>query len=245
MDPAQRTPTFAEVLRKTFGLMLLDVHTAFVVAVDSYDPVKQTIDCTPQVQHPTRQENGTFQPQPIPRLSKVPVAFPGAGGFRITLPITQGDTMFVVCAESSLDVWQQNGGVVDPKDQRRFHLSDAVAIAGIRTDANPWTGASTSAITIGKDGGPQLVLRGTTIELGGDDQNPPGDNLALASLVKAEIGKVRDSLATLTDAFNAHGHSVTVSTSTGKGATDAMIPPTPVLDPAAVSDVKSTIVLAK
>lgn len=213
------TPTLAQVIRRVFDLRLRDVHTALPAKVDSYDADKQTVDATPQVQLYTREEDGTDVAKPLPRITKCPVVFPGAGGFRLTFPIQQGDTVLLVFAESSIDLWLKNGDNADPKDDRRHHLSDAIALPGLNASTTPWSKASTSGLTIGKDGGPQIVFRDDVIELGGDDSDTPSDNVALAKLVKDEMKKLHDTLKGVTDSLStaytsisAHTHTVAAST---------------------------------
>ena len=77
------------------------------------------------------------------------------------------------------------------------------------------------------------------VELG----NAPSDYVALAPATKGELEAVRDSLADLVTAFNAHVHPT--------AATGAPSPPTPVpgqipaMSPAAVGEVAATEVKAK
>ena len=59
--------------------------------------------------------------------------FPGAGGYRITFPVAEGDTGLLLFAESSLDKWLVSGGTVDPEDDRRHDLTDAVFLPGCAT----------------------------------------------------------------------------------------------------------------
>lgn len=191
-----RSPSLAEVLDTALSRRLGELHTCLPGRVESYDASKQTVDVQPLVQAFALQEDGTTTTESLPVLSSVPLIFPGGGGFRATYPVASGDTVLVVFAEASLDAWQPRGGVVAPPDTRRHHLADAVAIAGLHDNSKAWTGASTSAATWGKDGGPQVVARSNALELGGDDSNPPTEALVLGTTYRSAEDTFLQSLST-------------------------------------------------
>lgn len=185
------SPTMIDVLRRWFDLRLRDLHVAIPAVVESYDAVAQTVDATPQVMMYEATEDGTEKAQPVPRCVKCPVLFPGAGGFRLTFPIQQGDTVLLLFSESSIDLWLKNGGLIDPTDKRRHHWSDGIALPGLHPNTAPWSKASTSGATIGNDNGPQIVFRSDAIELGGDDSDVPSDYVALAQKVLDNLNALR------------------------------------------------------
>lgn len=254
-----RTPTFEEVLALTVANGFAEVHTNMPGRVEAYYEATQLVDVQPLVKHLVLQEDGSTVEETYPVIKNVPVKFPGANGFRITFPVTKGDEVELAFAECSLEVWKANGGIVGPKDSRRFHIADATATLGLHSKKTSWTGASTSAMTLGKDGGPQVVIRSDKIELGSDADNAPTDYVALASLVKNEIKAVRDSLDSLTTKFNtliadltannivlaAHTHAVSVAVAGPSPALAALQNGSNATGPAQVGDVKSANVLAK
>ena len=69
-----------------------------------------------------------------------------------------GDQVLLVFSERSLDVWLSAGGIVDPNDTRKHHISDAIAIPGCYPFNNPITGASASDVVLGNDHS-QIVLQ--------------------------------------------------------------------------------------
>jgi hypothetical protein len=78
----------------------------------------------------------------------------------------------------SIDAWKQLGGRQSPLEQRRHHIADAVFYPGAHPDNKSWTGADGSGMTLGADGGTQVVLRPSSVELGASDASPPS-NFAL------------------------------------------------------------------
>jgi hypothetical protein len=210
------SPTLADVIDTALTRRLQGVHTALPARVEAYDAATQTVDAQPLVQAFALEEDGTFTWYALPVVTHVPVTFTGGGGFRGTYPVAQGDTVLLVFAEASLDAWQPAGGVSQPPDLRRHHLADAIAIAGLHDDGKPWTGASTSAATWGKDGGPQVVARAAGIELGGDDANPPTEALVLGTTYTADENTMLDTLlaqlATAATALTAAAASLATAT---------------------------------
>lgn len=247
-----RSPSFPQVLSQAVVEALAEVQTAIPAEVSSYDAEKQLVTVQPLVQQLVLNEEGDLVASAYPEIPGVPVVFPGANGFRMTFPITKGDTVLLVFASRSIDRWKSNGGQVDPEDTRTFHLSDAIAIPGLHPNGSPWTGASTSSATLGKDGGPQAVFKSDKIELGGDAENPPTDALALASKCMDELNKLKDWASSAKTTFGSHTHSVVGIQTAGSpvahtqtAPVNTMSPSSPMSSPQSVGEVKSTIILAK
>lgn len=55
----------------------------------------------------------------------------------LALPVAVGDTGLLIFSDRSLDVWLATGGIVDPGDDRRHALSDAVFVPGLRPFSSP------------------------------------------------------------------------------------------------------------
>lgn len=171
--PYQRSPNLGQTLNKAIDTAKRQIRVSFPASVQAYDPTTQTVDVQVLTDDQTQQEDGTFTALPYPVLTHVPVGFLAAGGFRITMPVAPGDTGQVLVCDHSIDAWKQQGGHTSPSERRRHHIADAVFYPGLHPDNASWTGASLTGVTIGKDGGPQIVIRAGTIELGGSDAVPP------------------------------------------------------------------------
>ena len=169
-----RSPTLGETLNRGAARQISRIRVALPARVETYDAATQQVSVQPLIQDGYTDEAGERQADRLPVIPHVPVVFPGAGGFRVTFPIAVGDTVLLVFSSSSLDQWLALGGEVDPKDDRRHDLSDAIAIPGLRDFAHALTSAPTSTMSIGKDGGP-------TIEIGADIQAGGSSALAVAS----------------------------------------------------------------
>lgn len=106
---------------------LSDVNTAMPATVVSYDPSSNRAVVRPSL--PKRLASG--EELPSPSVMEVPVAFQAGGGASLTFPLRPGDGLLLVFAQRSLEGWL-SGSATAPDDPRRFALSDAIAIPGLR-----------------------------------------------------------------------------------------------------------------
>jgi len=138
------TPTLDKIILMGIESRLFDLHTCLPAVVEKYNKAKNTVDVTPSLKR--KYESGDIVNYPV--ILNVPVAFPRGGSFSITHPIKKGDSVILVFAERSLDVWKKSGGIVDPQDPRKFNVTDAFAIPGGYPENKPVAGASDSAVRI-------------------------------------------------------------------------------------------------
>jgi hypothetical protein len=141
--------------------------------VESYDSATQKISAQPLIKRGYTDETGERIAERLPIITGVPVVFPGGGGYRVTFPIAKGDTVLLIFSEASLDKWLAHGGDVDPNDDRRHTLSDAIAIPGLRDFAHALDSAPTDCATIGSDSGAVIEMRTADIRIGGGSGHEP------------------------------------------------------------------------
>lgn len=146
---------------------LEEVHTSLVGRVESYDSTTQTASVQVLTKRAHVDETGQRVVRVVPPIPRVPVMSIGGGGFRLTFPIAKGDGVLIVVSEASLDRWIARGGLVDPADDARFSIKDAIAIPGLRSPADPLVAPPTDRMTLGHEGGLQLKLTTTEIQAGG------------------------------------------------------------------------------
>ena len=119
------------LIEKVINNASFNIHVCLPAVVQSYDPIKQTIEAQPTVRERVIQENGEITYLKYPLLINVPVAFPQASGYSITFPVKKGDECLIVFSDVSIDNWWLKGNIQNPVEQRRHDLSDGIAILGL------------------------------------------------------------------------------------------------------------------
>jgi len=193
MEP---TPTLAQLLKQTIENRLLDVHTALIGRVEKYDPRTQLADIQPVLKQTIKLKDGDVKQEDLPLLVDVPVLFPRAGGFFLSLPIQSGDYVQVIFNEVSIDAFLTEASSTI-NSAGRFTLQGAVCVPGIYPQSSPLQDAHKSNLVLGKDEAVQIHIDGEKIRLGSEKA---AEALAIASAVKVELEKLRT-------AFKSHVHT--------------------------------------
>ena len=107
--------------------------TATPAIVTKVNLVLMTLECQPAIKGIVSNEDNTVSYVNLPQLVDVPICFPSAGGFSLTLPIKLGDEVLVIFASRCIDAWWQSGGIAQPMELRMHDLSDGFAIPGPRS----------------------------------------------------------------------------------------------------------------
>jgi hypothetical protein len=166
---ADRPTTWAEVIRRGMDARFGDVHTAIpgkVVRVNLDGQNTKSVDVQPLIQQAHLDEEDQRVVETLPVICSVPVAFPSAGNYRITFPIDTSTTGIIIFSEASLDAWLAKDGTVDPVNDWRFNLADAMFYPGLRSFKNPLRSAPTDRMTVGDDSGLQIHIDGSKIKIG-------------------------------------------------------------------------------
>jgi len=99
-----------------------------------------------------------------PVIQNVPVMFPRSGGASLTFPVNKGDGVLILFSERSLERWlSSTGGEVEQGVNRRFDLSDAIAIAGLNSIATKTMGTADDVVLVYKDAKIVIQKDGTII----------------------------------------------------------------------------------
>lgn len=152
-----QTPAWSTILKGAGKRSTADLRVALPGRIESYDPATQKANVQPLIMDGVTLDDGARGAEALPVVTDVPVIFPGAGAYRLTFPVAAGDIVLLVFASSSLDRWLVRGGMVDPEDDRRHNVSDAVAIPGLFSFNAPPTNAPTTNMVLHAPGGVRLV----------------------------------------------------------------------------------------
>lgn len=158
------TPSLRGLIDRAIKNQTGRMRVALPGRVERYDAAQQCVDVMPLIQNGYIDDNGDRQTSRVPIVLDVPLAFPGSGPYRITFPVAVGDHVLLVFCSSSIDRWKQLGGEVDPADDRRHNINDAIAIPGVHDFAHVPTTAPTDAM---------VLHTSEQLRLGGPDANDP------------------------------------------------------------------------
>ena len=115
-------------------------HCCLPCIVQSYNAVKNTVECQPAIRERVVQEDGSIRFINYPLLINVPVVFPCVGSIGLKFPIKKNDEVLVVFSDLSIDNFWLYGSIQNPIELRRHDLSDGIAI--------PCTLSQTSQVAI-------------------------------------------------------------------------------------------------
>jgi hypothetical protein len=188
-------PTLAQLIKQAIETRLLDMHTALIAKVESYDAETQQVDVSPVLKRRAKTLAGEWMNEQLPILCDVPVLFPRAGGFFISFPLQPGDFVQLIFNEADIEEWLEELPPTMTSNER-FTLQSAIAIPGIFPRSKTLLGAHKTNLVLGKERGSQIHIDGEKIRLGSESAT---EALAIASKVKEELDRIKS-------AFNAHTH---------------------------------------
>lgn len=144
--------------------------TAMPGIVQSVDFAEMTVEVQLAIKGQVFDENNNVTQVNYPLLLNVPIVFPSAGGFTLTMPVAANDEVLVIFASRCIDSWWQNGGFENlPMEARMHDLSDAFAIIGPRSQKRVIGSISASACQLRTDDGSiYLEISASGVKVQGD-----------------------------------------------------------------------------
>jgi hypothetical protein len=196
MASMTQIPTFAQLIKQAIDSRLLDVHTALIAKVESYDVKTQQVNVSPVLKRSVVTMDGDWVSEDLPVLCDVPVLFPRAGGFFISFPIQPGDFVQLIFNEVEIEDWHDDSSPTIAHSQR-FTMQGAVAIPGIFPQAKSLLDAHKTNFVMGKEQGLQIHIDDQKIRLGSAEAS---EALAIASKVREELDRIKS-------AYHGHTHA--------------------------------------
>lgn len=154
-----------ELLAAVIDGRIARINTALPATVESYDSTNNTVAVIVPVRH---SEDAAY-----PKLSGIPLVFPRFTNGGLRFPINKGDGVLILFIQQDIDKYLMGSSGEVSMSQRKFSISDAVAIPGLFPLGNPPPNASedsvelsygSSRLTIEKNG--KIKLIADSIELG-------------------------------------------------------------------------------
>jgi|GEM_PF-2206304 hypothetical protein len=161
------------------------VRVAAPAWVLSYDRATQTATIQIATAYRVQNDDGETVARARPPVSNVPVQFAGS----VTWDLEDGEWGLALICDRSIDEWKATASqATEPRDPRRFDITDAVFLAGVQAPASPLPSAAYAS------GAVVLYDRGTgDVRLGSSSAS---DKVALDSLVRSEINALWTAIST-------------------------------------------------
>jgi len=150
---AQRTENKEEFYRIMADKSKFEIRVAVPGIVQSFNANEQTVTVQPAIRERVRSQSGAMKYVALPLLLDVPVVFPRAGGYVLTMPVAPGDECLVIFGDSCMDAWWSSGGVQNPIEKRRHDLSDGYAIMGTWSQPRKISNYSTNSAQLRTEDG--------------------------------------------------------------------------------------------
>jgi hypothetical protein len=155
-----RTPSLETVLSIALQHLKTTLRVALPGRVESYDPESQKADIQPLIKDSFLDTDGNSVTESLPVVPDVPIVFPRAGGFYLTVPVAVGDHVLLVANDRSIDKFATGDGEeTDPIDLRAHDLSDVVAFPGFYPFTKSIADADAENMQLGKEGGATITFK--------------------------------------------------------------------------------------
>ena len=200
----------------------------------AYSATTGLADVDVQVQHSVWDDDNGRTYEDIGTLPGVPVMWPRAGGYLLTLPLAVGDTGLVVFNSDAIGEWRSTNQKSKPADSSRLSVGWPVFIPGLFADVNPFAAGDASQRTagavLGKDGGTtQIQINGSTVDIGAGASYfaAYGDvndvDWAAAKTLGSAIAALAGALSTFSAAIAAATPATAGAATTMQGACATMV----------------------
>lgn len=219
---SDRVATLAEAINLAVEHGARNLYTCIPAKVVKWDSSKQRADCQILVKNVTEGEEGDREVASWPVIPGVPVQFLGAGGFRITCPISDGGssaatTGTLFFSHRSLDKWLTGSGdEVDPELDHDHGLTDAIFIPGLMPFGAAWSSFPDDQMTVGSDSGVQIHLTDDLITIGDESGS---EKMLLAETLLADFKSAVTTLNTILLAGTTGGPTAQLITQAAQWAT--------------------------
>lgn len=154
---------FSDVVKLIIDSYMQTVHIDIPGTIESYDATLKKASVKPSIKFKVNNDLLSY-----PVIENVPVIFPTTKNFRFVFPLEQGDGCLIIFSERSLERWlSSNGEEVEPGDNRKNSLPDAICIPGLFPFGDPGKEGDSVDVIIESDN-TNIKINGNNIELNGN-----------------------------------------------------------------------------
>ncbi len=124
-------PTLDKAIKQAIDKELYETHTCIPGIVDSVDHATKKVSVRLSLKRKYLDEK---EAREMPIIQDIPLCTMQTANTIISLPVAKGDDCLVFFTERSLDIWKTNSEssldlrIIDPKDPRKHHISDALCL---------------------------------------------------------------------------------------------------------------------
>ena len=165
--------TLNDILNKSFHSNMHNVYTILPGKIESYDATKKKASVKPMIKKNVRNDIISY-----PIITDVPVIFPSSKDGAIIFSLNKGDGCLLLFSCESMENFLSSTLIndVEPGDNRKFNLTDAICIPGLFTFTNPGkTGGATGYESIFGDF--KIIIDNTGITFKSNDALPWKPNI--------------------------------------------------------------------
>src|ERR1700735_500945 len=153
MDRRERVNDFEAAVTVMVKAALHDLWTGMPGIVQSFNAAAMTAEVQPAIQGREQAQDGTLTNKNLPLLVDCPVQFPSGGGVTLTMPLKQGDEVWINIANRCIDAWWSQGGIQSQAEVRMHDLSDGFVFPKIWSKPNVLSNVSTTTAQLRSDDG--------------------------------------------------------------------------------------------
>lgn len=120
MSIKKEQDSIGEIIRKAIKNEIAKIHTSIPAEITKINLLEKTVEVKPLI----REKNLLNEFVELPIIPNVPIRFTQTTKALISVPLEIGDTGVIVFSERSIGNWQQEGGIQNPEDNRKFNIKD-------------------------------------------------------------------------------------------------------------------------
>ncbi len=148
MSPRRRESSISGMIREGIRARLLETHVCLPGVIEAFDPVTVRAEVRIPLKRVNEDLDGNRSTYDWPKLTEVPVVFPHAAGFAITMPVAVGDEVMLIFLDRDPSRWLEASKEQRPETLRAHDLSDAVVLVGMNTKASQIASYNATALEI-------------------------------------------------------------------------------------------------